>query len=183
MAKIKKAKIDDLVPDDHNMNKGTEFGQSLVEKSVRKFGAGRSILIDKNNRIIAGNKFTENAGAVGLEDVVIVETTGTEIVAVKRTDIDLDTSEGREMALADNATAMADIEIDKEETEIIVEKYEIDPSEWGVDIEDKPEDEEGEDEGGSGDATPSLVVKGDHAKLMLLYSELSDRGFDVNLKE
>ena len=94
--KIIEADIAQLVPDDVNFNKGTQFGQSLIEKSLRQFGAGRSILLDKNNRIIAGNKTVENAGQIGLEKVLIVETTGEEIVAVKRTDIDLDTREGRE---------------------------------------------------------------------------------------
>lgn len=51
MAKLP-TKISELVPDDKNFNKGSEFGNSLIEKSFRKFGAGRSILIDKNNRII-----------------------------------------------------------------------------------------------------------------------------------
>ena len=59
MAKIKKTKIEDLIPDDLNFNKGTQFGQSMIEKSLRTFGAGRSILLDKNNKIIAGNKTTE----------------------------------------------------------------------------------------------------------------------------
>ena len=39
-------KIKELIQDDKNFNKGTEFGNSLIEKSFRKFGAGRSILID-----------------------------------------------------------------------------------------------------------------------------------------
>ena len=95
------AKIEDLVPDDKNFNKGTEKGQKLIENSFSQFGAGRSILIDKNNKIIAGNKSVENATIIGLEDVIIVETTGDKLVAVKRTDIDLDSKEGREMALAE----------------------------------------------------------------------------------
>ncbi len=61
MTKIVETKIDELIPDGKNANKGTEYGQSLIEKSLRKFGAGRSILIDKNNKIIAGNKTVENA--------------------------------------------------------------------------------------------------------------------------
>jgi len=63
MAKEKTIKISDLTPDDKNFNKGSEFGNSLIEKSFRRFGAGRSILLDKNNRIIAGNKFIENTNA------------------------------------------------------------------------------------------------------------------------
>jgi hypothetical protein len=105
-------KISDLIPDDKNYNKGTEFGNSLIEKSLRKFGAGRSILLDKNNRIIAGNKTIENATAIGLEDIIIIETTGNQIVAVKRLDIDLDSKMGRELAFADNASAKANIDWD-----------------------------------------------------------------------
>ena len=48
--------IRDIIPDDHNFNKGTEKGREMIEKSFRELGAGRSILLDKNNRIIAGNK-------------------------------------------------------------------------------------------------------------------------------
>jgi len=104
-----KIKVSELIPDDKNFNKGSEFGQGLIEKSFEKFGAGRSILIDKNNKIIAGNKSTENYGALGGQDVIVVESDGKQLIAVKRTDIDLDTPQGRELALADNATAKANI--------------------------------------------------------------------------
>ncbi len=127
-------KISDLTPDDKNYNKGSEFGNSLIEKSLRKFGAGRSILLDKNNRIIAGNKTIENAGAVGLEDIIVVETTGNQIVAVKRMDIDLDSKQGRELALADNASAKASINWDFET--IKVDWQEIEMQEWGIEIPD-----------------------------------------------
>ena len=74
--KIIESNIEQLIPDDMNFNEGTEFGQHLIEDSLRKFGAGRSILLDKNNRIIAGNKTIENSANVGLEDVIIVESDG-----------------------------------------------------------------------------------------------------------
>lgn len=82
MEEIKKAKLKDLIQDDRNLNKGTERGQALIEKSLREFGAGRSLLLDKNNRIIAGNKTHKNAEALGMDDVIIVETDGTKLVAV-----------------------------------------------------------------------------------------------------
>jgi DNA modification methylase len=146
--KIIKAKIDQLIPDDVNFNKGTEYGQSLIEKSLRQFGAGRSILLDKNNRIIAGNKTVENAGQIGLDKVLIVETTGEEIVAVKRTDIDLDTKEGRELALADNATGAANLDWDEVALSEATETWGIDSEGWGVPIElgeEEPENELSED--------------------------------------
>ena len=126
----KNIKLTDLTPDDKNFNKGSEFGNTLIEKSFRKFGAGRSILIDKNNRIIAGNKSVENAMAIGIDDVQIIESDGTKIIAVKRTDIDLDSPEGREMALADNASAKANIVFDAELIE--VEIGEAVCVEWGI---------------------------------------------------
>lgn len=127
----KEIKIADLIPDDKNFNRGSEFGNSLIEKSFRKFGAGRSILLDKNNRIIAGNKSVENAVSIGMEDVQIVESDGKRIIAVKRMDIDLDSPEGREMALADNASAKANIIFDAELVE--AELGEAVCEEWGVD--------------------------------------------------
>lgn len=130
--KVKQTKIDELIPDDKNFNKGTEYGNSLIEKSLRKFGAGRSVLIDKNNRIIAGNKTIENASAIGLDDVIVVETDGKKIVAVKRTDIDLDSKEGRELALADNQTSAVNFSIDEDVLKDVSDELEIDLGEWGI---------------------------------------------------
>ena len=44
----------------------------------------------------------------------IIETQGDELVAVKRTDVDLNTQKGREMAFADNATASVDLSWNKD---------------------------------------------------------------------
>lgn len=125
------SKIDELKFDDKNFNKHTEYGMSLLEKSLRENGAGRSILIDKDNNIIAGNGIIEAAGSVGLEKVKIVETTGDEIVAVKRTDISLDSKKGREMALADNATSAADLSWDFDNMLEEFEPEELE-KEWGI---------------------------------------------------
>lgn len=128
------AKINELKFDDKNFNKHTEYGMSLLEKSLRENGAGRSILIDKDNNIIAGNGIIEAAGSVGLENIKIVETNGDEIVAVKRTDIAIDSERGRRMALADNATASADLEWDEDLIRSETEKWGIDLSDWGVNL-------------------------------------------------
>jgi hypothetical protein len=130
--KVVETKIDKLIPDDLNANKGTEYGQHLIEKSLRELGAGRSILLDKNNRIIAGNKTIENASAIGMENIIIVETTGDKIVAVKRTDIDLDSKQGRELAIADNSTSKVNLAWDSENIQKIQSEWEVDTEEWGV---------------------------------------------------
>ena len=53
---IEVVSIDDLIQDDHNFNRGTEEGQQLIEHSFRECGAGRSVFIDKDNRLVGGNK-------------------------------------------------------------------------------------------------------------------------------
>ena len=137
--KVTEAKITDLHFDDKNANKHTQKGLRLVEKSLSKLGAGRSILIDKNNNIIAGNGVIETAGQIGLENIRIVETTGDEIVAVKRTDIDLNSKKGRELAIADNHSAKESIDLDfviidelSKEYDISLVEWEIEPMDWDV---------------------------------------------------
>lgn len=144
--------ISELRFDDKNFNDHTEYGMSLLEKSLRDFGAGRSILIDKNNNIIAGNGVIEAAGNIGLEDMKIVETTGDKIVAVKRTDIELDSREGRGLAMADNATSSADLSWNKGNIEEVSERFNIEPGEWISDWNNsqvKTEDE---------DKTPKMIT-------------------------
>jgi Mor family transcriptional regulator len=66
--------IDELRPDDKNFNIGTPEGKKLIQKSLQKFGAGRSILLDKNNRIIAGNKTAQGYRDMGGSDVRVIYT-------------------------------------------------------------------------------------------------------------
>lgn len=176
-------RIENLIPDNKNFNKGTQFGEHLMDESLRKFGLGRSILIDKNNRIIAGNKTAEKAADIGFDNVIIVETDGNSLVAVKRKDIDLDSAKGRELALADNATSKANLCFD---TDLIMQeegKFDFNPEDWGVSF------EEAEEETNNGDSskkvidTRLIVECGDVSKLSLLFSELQDRGFKCELKE
>jgi hypothetical protein len=86
---VETRKIGTFTPDSRNANKGTEPGQQMIENSLRNVGAGRSIVLDKHGNIIAGDKTVENAGAIELEDVIVVQTDGTKLVAVQRMDLDL----------------------------------------------------------------------------------------------
>jgi hypothetical protein len=112
---IKKIKLSDLKPDPRNANKGTERGRGMLEKSIQELGLGRSVLVDKNNTLIAGNKSWEVAGEVGLEDAIVVETTGDKLVVVKRTDLDLSLDEkAKKLAIADNRVGQVSLEFDPE---------------------------------------------------------------------
>lgn len=183
MTKIIETNIESLVPDNKNFNKGTEYGDRLMDESLRKFGLARSIVIDKNNRIIAGNKTAEKAADIGFTDVLVVEVDGNQLVAVKRKDIDLDSTKGRELALADNATSKANLAWDESLIEEVLQQWGFDPQDWGVDVFQQEEPEQEEPSGKKEISTRLIVECGDVTKLSLLFSELQDRGFTVELKE
>jgi len=101
----------DLTPDPQNANKGTERGSEMLKASLQAYGAGRSLLVDKHGVVIAGNKTLEAAASIGLEDMVVVQSDGTKLVVVQRTDLDL-ASDPRAKALgvADNRIAQIGLE-------------------------------------------------------------------------
>ena len=57
--------------------------------------------MDRNGKVIAGNKTLESAADIVLSDAIVVPTDGKQLVVVQRVDVDLDTPAGRELAIAD----------------------------------------------------------------------------------
>jgi hypothetical protein len=127
----KLTKFSDFTPDDRNANKGTERGTGLIEKSLRTYGAGRSILADKHGKIIAGNKTLEGCASIGIDKVRVVETDGTELVVVQRTDLDLNSKAARELAIVDNRAGQVSLEWDFPELDKTAEDFGIDLKEMG----------------------------------------------------
>ncbi len=118
MAKISERKLSDYQPDPANANKGTERGVYMLDESLSRFGAGRSILVDKNGIILAGNKTGERAADLGITDVLEVESVGNTLVVVKRTDLDLmqdDEHRARGLAYADNRAGQVGLAWDAEQ--------------------------------------------------------------------
>lgn len=128
--KVTEAKITDLHFDGKNANKHTQKGNRLIEKSISKLGFAAPDVIDKNNNIIIGNERTSVAGQLGYEDVIIVESDGTKIIAIKRTDIDINSKKGRELAIIDNHSAKESIDLDFDVINDLVTEYDISPVEW-----------------------------------------------------
>jgi len=95
--------INQLKSDHKNARKRTDRSSSLIKESLEKFGAARSIVIDEDNRILAGNGTIEGAKAAGIKNLKIIETDGNEIIAVKRTGLSEEEKVG--LALADNRTS------------------------------------------------------------------------------
>lgn len=128
------ADISTLIQDDLNFNKGTARGEEMLDYSIKAFGVGKGVLVDENNRIVAGNKTVQAAIKAGIKKIRIVETDGTELVAVKRTDVDLDTKKGREFALADNVVGNVNFDIDYSKVREAMDKVEMHPEIWDVEM-------------------------------------------------
>lgn len=163
---IEVVSVDDLIQDDHNFNKGTEQGQQLIERSFRECGAGRSVFIDKDNRLVGGNKAQKGFKAAGKKRVVIVDSDPDTLVAVRRKDVSLDSAEGRRMALLDNLTTQVNLAWDPSEIEAVGSEIDgFDPSDYGFDLFDNTSSEEEplpeEDDFGEGEKTEPVCQRGD----------------------
>jgi hypothetical protein len=87
----------------------------MLKRSLKKLGAGRSILLDSENRVISGNKTLEAAKSLGYKNVRVVDVDGDTLIAVRRKDLNLQTDKtARELAISDNRTGEVDLAWDPE---------------------------------------------------------------------
>ena len=90
--------------DQRNYRKHSKKNKELINKSLKECGAGRSIVIDKEDNIIAGNGIYEQAQKLGIK-TKIIETDGTELVVVKRTDLATEDEKRKQLAIMDNSAS------------------------------------------------------------------------------
>lgn len=107
--------------DKNNYRIHSTENKQLIRKSLTDCGAGRSILLDNENEIIAGNGVYEQAKKLGIP-VKIIESNGDELIAIKRTDLKTEDQKRKVLAVMDNTTS--------DSSEFDVEKLEND---FGVD--------------------------------------------------
>lgn len=114
--RVTRKKITEYLPDAHNANRGTERGHRVLDDSITEVGLGRSVLADKNGKLIGGNKTQQAAVDNGFEDAIEIETDGKTLVVVKRTDLDLNDPEpnnpARRMAYYDNRVSQLNLDFD-----------------------------------------------------------------------
>lgn len=121
MPKVKEGKPTDFIPDKHNANQGTQRGQKMIQDSLQEDGAARSVVVDKNNNVVAGNRTLESAVDIGIDKAIIVETTGNELVVTKRTDWDLYEDESpRRYAYRDNRSG--EVSLKWSPTQLLLDK-------------------------------------------------------------
>lgn len=95
--------IGGLTPDPHNARRHTPRNIGAIVDSLQAHGAGRSIVIDENNVVLAGNGLIEAAGQAGIQRLRVIDADGSEIIAVRRRG--LTDAQKASLAIADNRTA------------------------------------------------------------------------------
>lgn len=88
--------------DKRNYRKHGDRNKKLIRKSLDELGAGRSIVIDADGEIIGGNGVFE---AWGDRPIRVIESDGSELVVVQRTDLKTDDEKRKKLAIMDNSTS------------------------------------------------------------------------------
>jgi hypothetical protein len=99
---VKTVPIDAIHIDPGNVRVHPERNKATIRASLARFGAGRSIVLDGNNVVRAGNGTVEQARDAGYTEVLVVEPGPNQIVAVKRPD--WSDSVGTAYSIADNTS-------------------------------------------------------------------------------
>lgn len=95
--------IKDLKPLEKNPRKHTARNIGVIAEGLQEVGAARSIVIDEENTILAGNGTVEAAAQAGITKLKIVETDGETIIAVRRKG--LTDEQKKRLALIDNRSS------------------------------------------------------------------------------
>lgn len=153
--------------DKRNYRKHSDENKRVIKKSLEELGAGRSVLIDRNNTLIAGNGVFEQAKALGIP-VRVIETDGTELVAVKRTDIAEGDEKRKRLAMADNvASDLSDFDDDLLHEDFSMEEL----SDWGLESEEEVSETGGDDGGISSGSANGFKYESQYGVIVMCASE------------
>jgi hypothetical protein len=95
--------LKELTPDPTNRRRHTSRNVEMITEAIETVGTGRSIVIDEDDVVLAGNATVKAAGVAGLTKLTVVEAAGDEVIAVRRRG--LSSEQKRALALYDNRTA------------------------------------------------------------------------------
>jgi hypothetical protein len=97
------AALSDLRPDPDNRRRHPDRNVEMITASLRSVGPARSIVIDEDNTVLAGNGVVSAAPGAGISKLQIIDVDGDTLVAIRRTG--LSPAQKRELALFDNRTS------------------------------------------------------------------------------
>jgi hypothetical protein len=103
MAKPQLLNVSALKADPENRRTHTTRNKAMLVDSLNDVRAARSIVIDEDNVILAGNGVVEKAEDAGITKVQVIEADGETLIAVRRSN--LTPEQKRRLAMYDNRTA------------------------------------------------------------------------------
>lgn len=122
--------------DQRNYRKHSQKNKDLINKSLKECGAGRSIVIDNEDNIIAGNGIFEQSQKLGIKPRII-ESDGSELIVVKRTDLATNDEKRKQLAIMDNSTS----DSSEFDFELLQEDFDIETiKDYGIDFKFEIED-------------------------------------------
>ena len=161
--------------DKRNYRKHSEQNKKRIKKSLKECGAGRSVLVDADDTLIAGNGVFEQAQAMGIPTRV-VETDGTELVVVKRTDLRTDDEKRKLLAMTDNATS-DNVEWDME---TLNDDFDLDVlDDWDIKLKEQKECKDLSDDI-SFEYKLEITLSNENDQEQL-YNELIERGYECRI--
>lgn len=138
----------DIKLDSRNYRVHDDRNKNLIKKSLQEYGTGRSIVVDADGEIIAGNGVYEQAKELGIP-VKEIESDGSELVVIKRTDLKRDDEKRKGLAVMDNSASDSskfDVPLLQEDFDVptlqemgvpVFEASEINPDEFFEEAEEK----------------------------------------------
>lgn len=130
--------MEEIKFDKRNYRKHNQRNKDLIKKSLEECGAGRSIVIDNDGEIIAGNGIYEQAQTLNIP-IKIIESDGSELVVVKRTDLNTEDEKRKKLAVMDNSTS----DTSEFDMKLLQKDFEIPQlEEMGIDVKIKEEKED-----------------------------------------
>ena len=167
--------VKDLKFDKRNYRRHSEKNQSLIKKSINEVGFGRSIVIDAEDEIICGN------GVVSQVDkktpVKVIETDGSELIVVKRTDLKTEDAKRKQLAVMDNSTSdSSDFDLD-----LLQEDFDDETlADWGIDNFDIEKDIEDIEEVTSYNEEYNIIVKCKNYEQAQIFNNKYKLGLDLD---
>lgn len=140
--------VKDLKFDKRNYRRHSERNQDLIKKSINEVGFGRSVVIDAENEIICGNGVVSQIAKS--TPIKVIETNGSELIVVKRTDLKTDDEKRKQLAVMDNSTSdTSDFDLTLLQEDFDTEKL----VDWGIEI-----DEYKDKQGSNGSLSDKFIV-------------------------
>lgn len=115
----------------NDFNRGTDLGAKILESSLRRLGCCRSVVVDRDGEVLVGAKVLSKCRELGIP-IIEVESDGSSLVVVRRTDVCAGSTKGREISFVDNLSSERGLDWDGDKIMCAMSSdVSFDPRQWG----------------------------------------------------